>query len=144
MKLEINNIEENVESTLSILKSYIEKEFYVKDVLLKIFQNNILSSDFFFMFLGELKKGGFVESKKDFVKLSKVPEEEINKIKEFIIKRTKSKKRVIITPLDVAKFYLCQRRLWLEKVVLSKQFKEEKGRNWDGEALHFRKITGIF
>jgi len=136
MKFEIENLEYIVENTKNVINGLAGKNFNVKEVLFNLFKENFVTSDIFFMFIGELKKRNYVNSEKDLIELKQVPETELNSIKEFIINRTKRTKRIIITPWDVAKFYICQRRLWLEKIVLSKEYKPEKGKNWDGEALH--------
>lgn len=60
----------------------------------------------------------------------------LNELKNKLTYEVSRKKRVFVTPLEVGKFYQCPRRFYLEKVVLSRQFKRERGRVWDGEALH--------
>ena len=50
--------------------------------------------------------------------------------------KLKKSRKLFVTPLEVSKFYQCPRRLFLEKITLSKQVKERKGRVWDGEVVH--------
>lgn len=143
MKTELKNIERDLEITFNILKNYRGRESNVNEILFELFKNNAYSSDFFYMILSELKKRNLINSQKDIVEIKDYDEKVESEIKEFIVKNTKNKKRLILTPLDVAKFYLCQRRLWLEKIVLSREEKEEKGKNWDGEALHLASKLAI-
>ncbi|MCS7122988.1 MAG: hypothetical protein RMJ17_00190 [Candidatus Aenigmarchaeota archaeon] len=137
MRFGINNIEQLVEQTFNLIKNLEGKTISVDEVLMEMFKNGFLTSDIFFMFLGELKKRNLIESQKNLATFKKFEnKEELEKIKSFIIRKTMKEKKVILTPWDVAKFYVCPRRLWLEKVTLSRELKKEKGINWDGEALH--------
>jgi len=107
------------------------------DELLKVcLTNGIVSSDYLFLVLQELSSKKVIESSKGIVKVGIIPEEVIESSKEKIIERVKRTRRIFITPLEIAKFYQCPRRLWLEKIVLSKQEKEKAGKVWDGEAVH--------
>ncbi|MEM5811171.1 MAG: hypothetical protein QXG91_00260 [Candidatus Aenigmatarchaeota archaeon] len=136
MRFGINNLEKLVDQTFSFIKSLKGKTVNVEETLIEMFKNNFITSDIFFIFLGELKKRNLLESQKNIVTFKEFADTDLEKIKSFIIKKTMKEKKIFITPWDIAKFYICPRRVWLEKVVLSREYKKEKGVNWDGEALH--------
>jgi len=129
--------EESVfEKILKILKECEGKEVKVEDLLKLCFEHEIKSSDYLFLVLQELSSAKLIESSKGSIKVGNIPQEFIEKIKENLKERIKRVKKVFVTPLEVAKFYQCPRRLWLEKIVVSKQEKEKVGKVWDGEAVH--------
>jgi len=119
-----------------ILKQNEGKELKIDELLKVCLTNGIVSSDYLFLVLQELSSKKVIESSKGIVKVGIIPEEVIESSKEKIIERVKRTRRIFITPLEIAKFYQCPRRLWLEKIVLSKQEKEKAGKVWDGEAVH--------
>jgi len=119
-----------------ILKQNEGKELKIEELLKASISNGITSSDYLFLVLQELSSKKVIESSRGIVKIGNIPEEVIESSKEKIIERIRRTRRIFITPLEIAKFYQCPRRLWLEKIVLSKQEKEKVGKVWDGEAVH--------
>jgi len=119
-----------------ILKQNEGKELKIEELLKASISNRITSSDYLFLVLQELSSKKVIDSSRGIVKIGNIPEEVIESSKEKIIERIRRTRRIFITPLEIAKFYQCPRRLWLEKIVLSKQEKEKVGKVWDGEAVH--------
>ncbi|MCD6403158.1 MAG: PD-(D/E)XK nuclease family protein [Candidatus Aenigmarchaeota archaeon] len=120
-----------------ILNDHVSETVKLEDLLLELLENGINSSDYLFLILSKLEKRGFVKGGKGQVEILKVVDKETRKeIKEDVILELERNKKIFVTPLEVAKFYQCPRRLYLEKVTMSRQFKKERGRVWDGEALH--------
>jgi CRISPR/Cas system-associated exonuclease Cas4 (RecB family) len=119
----------------NLLKQYENKELKMEELLRLSLENGISSSDYLFLVLQELSSKKLIESSKGIVKIGKLSQE-FEEIKKKIAERIKKIKKVFVTPLEIAKFYQCPRRLWLEKVVQSKQEKEKVGKVWDGEAVH--------
>lgn len=137
IRLELR-IEENVfDKIIDILRRNEGNELKIDDIIMICFENSIVSSDYLFLILQELSSRKLIESRKGIVKIGKIPDDIISDLKNRFIGRIRRIKKVFITPLEVAKFYQCPRRLWLEKIVLSKQEKEKIGKVWDGEAVHF-------
>jgi CRISPR/Cas system-associated exonuclease Cas4 (RecB family) len=129
--------EENVFGKIfDILKQNEGKELKIDDLLKICLSNGITSSDYLFLVLQELSSRKVIESSKGIVKIGNIPQEAIESAKEKVIERVRRIRRIFITPLEIAKFYQCPRRLWLEKITLSKQEKEKVGKVWDGEAVH--------
>jgi CRISPR/Cas system-associated exonuclease Cas4 (RecB family) len=129
--------EENVFGKIfDILKQNEGKELKIDDLLKICLSNGITSSDYLFLVLQELSSRKVIESSKGIVKIGNIPQEAIESAKEKVIERVRRIRKIFITPLEIAKFYQCPRRLWLEKITLSKQEKEKVGKVWDGEAVH--------
>jgi CRISPR/Cas system-associated exonuclease Cas4 (RecB family) len=129
--------EEGVFSKIfDILKQNEGKELKIDELLKACLENGIVSSDYLFLVLQELSSKKVIESSRGMVKIGSIPEEVIGSSKEKVAERTKRTRKIFVTPLEIAKFYQCPRRLWLEKIVLSKQEKEKVGKVWDGEAVH--------
>jgi CRISPR-associated exonuclease Cas4 len=120
----------------NLLKKLEGKELKLDELLKLSLENGINSSDYIFLILQELSSRKIIESSKGIIKLGSISQEVIELIKNKIIERTRRIKKIFVTPLEVAKFYQCPRRLWLEKIILSKQEKEKVGKVWDGEAVH--------
>lgn len=135
MKIGIEIDEREIDRILSIINK-IEKE-KLFNLLISLLEKNISSSDLLFMILEILERKEIVSGKRGEIILHKKIGNKIRgEIKDEILRQVKKIKKLFVTPLEVSKFYLCPRRLWLEKVVLAKQEKEERGKIWDGEAVH--------
>jgi CRISPR/Cas system-associated exonuclease Cas4 (RecB family) len=128
--------EDVLDKVSNLLKKFEGKELKLDELLKLSLENGIKSSDYIFLILQELSSRKIIESSKGMIKLGSISQEAIEVIKNRIIERTKSIKKIFVTPLEVAKFYQCPRRLWLEKIILSRQEKEKVGKVWDGEAAH--------
>lgn len=137
MHVGIREKDKDVLTILKILNVNVGKKVRLDEILIQLLIKNISSSDLLFMILQKLRRDGYLEGKKGvlFV-VKKIENHEIKKIVKEIKNELMKNKKIFITPLEVSKFYQCPRRLWLEKIVLSKQYKEKKGKVWDGEALH--------
>ena len=124
-------------SILQILNSRINEAVRLEDILIQMISKDISSSDLLFLVLKKLRRDGYLGGERGDVKiLSEIPEEEIEKILGEIESEISRNRNLFVTPLEIAKFYMCPRRLFLEKIVLSRQFKEDVGKVWDGEAIH--------
>lgn len=120
-----------------IINGYLNKEILVKDLLIELLKKRISSSDYLFLLLSKLQGLGLVEGRRGILFVKKnVDDKLLSSLKEKLAEEISRKKKIFVTPLEVAKFYQCPRRFYLEKVVLSRQFKRERGKVWDGEVLH--------
>ena len=136
MRIGLENKEREIDKTIELLLKF--KEGNLSDLLVQLLKKGVSSSDILFIILENLEREGVVSGKRGTIKVvGKVGEEMKERIKKNVGNRLARIKKVFLTPLEISKFYLCPRRLWLEKVVLAKQEKEERGRVWDGEAVHF-------
>lgn len=136
VRWEVGDRSKEIVNVLRIIKRFSEKEVEIRKLLHEIFVKNVPNSDLFFIILDCLKKLGKIEGKRGKVRILKLEEGDLVKVKEIVKRRIARIKKIFVTPLEVSKFFQCPRRLWLEKIVLSKQFKEEKGKVWDGEVIH--------
>jgi CRISPR/Cas system-associated exonuclease Cas4 (RecB family) len=136
MRIGIEIEERELLKTMNILRKVEESE--LSSILVSLLENNVTSSDILFMILEELERRGIISGRGGKIKfVREIGDELINNQKNKILRKIRGMSKIFVTPLEVSKFYLCPRRLWLEKVVLAKQEKEERGRVWDGEAVHF-------
>jgi len=119
-----------------LLKQQEGREVKIDELLRMCMENGIISSDYLFLILQELSLKKIVESSKGIVRIGSISEEVVESTKKKVVDKVSKLKKVFVTPLEIAKFYQCPRRLWLEKIVLSKQEKEKVGKVWDGEAVH--------
>ncbi|MGC8812645.1 MAG: PD-(D/E)XK nuclease family protein [Candidatus Aenigmatarchaeota archaeon] len=135
MKVGIEVRDKDIYTIVEILNSCLNEEVKLEDILRKMLSKNVGSSDLLFLTLQELEKRKVVEGGEGRIKVKK-------EIKDFesILKKIKfiasKNRKLFVTPLEVGKFYQCPRRLFLEKIVLAKEFKEERGKTWDGEVIH--------
>ncbi len=137
MKIGVENKSKDIEIIFKILGKNIGEEVRLEKILEEMLDRNVSSSDVLFLLLQKLKRDGYLEGRKGVIKVVKpIEKEERVKIKKEIERRINRIKKLFVTPLEVAKFYQCPRRFWLEKVVLSRQFKERRGKVWDGEVIH--------
>ncbi len=119
-----------------LLKQQEGKELKIDDLLKSCIESGIISSDYLFLILQELSFRKIIESSRGIVKIGSIPQDAIESTKNRVIEKIRRIRKIFVTPLEIAKFYQCPRRLWLEKIVLSKQEKEKVGKVWDGEAVH--------
>ncbi len=103
---------------------------------MQLIVKNVSSSDLLFLALQKLRGNGYIDSSKGVLEINSIPEDEIKKVSGEIIKELSRNEKLFVTPLEVSKFYTCPRRIFLEKIALSKQFKERFGKIWDGEVIH--------
>jgi CRISPR/Cas system-associated exonuclease Cas4 (RecB family) len=137
MKVGIEVKDKDIYSIVSMLNSHNGVEIKLDEVLLELVNKNISSSDFLFLILQKLEEGDFVKGSKGILKIEKeIAESEMKKILMELIDELSKSRKLFVTPLEVGKFFQCARRIFLEKLVLSKQFKEERGKTWDGETIH--------
>ena len=136
MRLEVEFKEKDVEKIIQILNSLRGEEIDIRSLTIQLAKKSLPSTDYLFIILQKLSSFGLIESRRGFVKVKEEIKDEIVLELMSAVERRVRKLKFFITPLEVAKFYQCPRRLWLEKVVLSRQFKEKKGKVWDGEVLH--------
>jgi len=122
---------------IKTINNHLNQEISIDDLLLESLKKGIVSSDCLFILLSKLQERNFIDGRRGVLFIKKKIEENIsNKLKNELVYEVSRKNRVFVTPLEVGKFYQCPRRFYLEKVVLSRQFKRECGGVWDGEALH--------
>lgn len=137
MRFGIEFEESTFDEIIKIINSFQNQEVNLDDLILKMVEKRIPTTDYLFLILQELSSKKLIESSKGKVKIGNISKETLDSIKTDLLERIKRIKKIFVTPLEIAKFYECPRRLWLEKVVLSKQEKEKVGKVWDGEAVHF-------
>ena len=137
MRFGVEVKEEDVNRLFQILNSKVGKEYELEDIIIQLAKRSIPSTDIFFLALQKLSEKNLIESRHDFINVvEKIDEQTANEIKFYIKRKVERMKKLFVTPLEVAKFYQCPRRLWLEKIILSRQFKERRGKVWDGEVVH--------
>ncbi len=130
--------ERDIYEIVEILNSHLKEEVGIGDLLIQALMKKINSSDIVFLLLQILEEKGYIKGKKgSFLVNKEISDEEAKEIAKIISGKILKSKKIFVTPLEVAKFFQCPRRLFLEKVVLAKQEKEEKGKTWDGEAVHY-------
>lgn len=135
MKVGIEVKDKDIYTIIQILNSYSNEKVKLDYILGKMLAKNVGSSDLLFLILQELEKKKIIEGEGGEIKIK----EEIKDFKNILekIKFIASRNRkLFVTPLEVGKFYQCPRRLFLEKIVLAKESKEERGKTWDGETIH--------
>ncbi len=135
MKVGIEVRDKDIYTIVEILNSYLNEEVEIENILKKMLVRNVGSSDLLFIILQELEKRKIIEGKEGQIKIKKEIKDFENILKKIKFIASKNRK-LFVTPLEVGKFYQCPRRLFLEKIVLAKEFKEERGKTWDGEAIH--------
>lgn len=137
MRTEIDIDIGGIVKIVKTINSYLNQEILIEDLLLELLKKGVASSDYLFIILSKLQERKLVDGRHGilFVK-ERIGDRLLNELKNKVTYEVYKKKRIFVTPLEVGKFYQCPRRFYLEKVVLSRQFKRERGRVWDGEALH--------
>lgn len=123
-------------STILQILSSSKEDVKLEDILMQLIAKNVSSSDLLFLVLQKLREDGHVDGSKGILKIDSLSEEEVKKVSDEIVKEVGRNRKLFVTPLEISKFYTCPRRLFLEKIVLSKQFKERFGKTWDGEVIH--------
>lgn len=136
MKIGVEDKLKDINVIFKILRRKVGKEVKLDEILEEMLTKNVSSSDILFFLLQNLRRKGYLEGKKGIISIVKPIEDEETNLREEIRRRIERINKLFVTPLEVAKFYQCPRRFWLEKVVLSKQFKEKRGKVWDGEVIH--------
>lgn len=137
MRIGIEEKDKDIYRTLQILNSYTNEEVKLEEVLIQMISKDISSSDLLFLILQRLRRDGYLNGERGVLKiLNKISDTEIEKISSEINAGIRRNRKLFVTPLEIAKFFTCPRRLFLEKIVLSRQFKEDTGKTWDGETIH--------
>ncbi len=129
------NLEE-INRIIKIINKHLNEDVLIKDLLIELLEEKVSSSDYLFLLLSKLQKMRLVEGRRGILEIRGVIDNKVSHTLIEKINRELPKTKIFVTPLEVAKFYQCPRRFYLEKIVLSKQFKKERGKVWDGEVLH--------
>jgi len=137
MRTEIEVDPGDIIKIVKTINSHLNQDISIDDFLLELLEKRVTSSDYLFILLSKLQERKLIDGRYGilFIK-EKIGENMLNELKNKLTYEISRKRRIFVTPLEVGKFYQCPRRFYLEKVVLSRQFKRERGRVWDGEALH--------
>ncbi len=137
MRVGVEFKDKDIHTIIQILNSNVGKEIRIDDLLVQALMKNICSSDLVFLVLQRLEEGNYIKGKRGSLLVNEeIEREEAEKISRIVLNKLSRSKKLFVTPLEVGKFFQCPRRLFLEKVVLSRQYKERKGKTWDGEAIH--------
>lgn len=137
MKVGIEIDKRSIDKIFRTLNKYRGESIDLKELLIELLKKNVKSSDYLFLILSKLERENIVRGRAGKIDiLSRMDNNIYRKVVNEIASEMRKYKRIVVTPLEVAKFYQCPRRLYLEKVVLSKQFKKERGKVWDGEVIH--------
>jgi len=137
MRTEISVESKDIVKIVKIINSHLNEEISLDDLLLRLLEERITSSDFLFIILSKLQERELVDGRNGILFIKKtVGKSFLSELEKKLNYEVSRKRKIFATPLEVAKFYQCPRRFYLEKVVLSRQFKKERGKVWDGEALH--------
>ncbi|MEM5834934.1 MAG: PD-(D/E)XK nuclease family protein [Candidatus Aenigmatarchaeota archaeon] len=138
MRVGVETCEKEIYQVAEILNSNLGKEIELEDLLLQALMKNVYSSDIIFLLLQNLEEMGFIKGKRgSLIVKEEIGSEVLKDISKNIWEKISKSKKLFVTPLEVAKFFQCPRRLFLEKIILAKQYKEEVGKTWDGEAVHY-------
>jgi len=137
MRTEIEIDPRDIIKIVKTINSHLNQEILIEGLLLELLDKRVASSDYLFILLSKLQEKQVLEGRHGilFIK-SRVEDKILNELENKVMYEVSRKKRIFVTPLEVGKFYQCPRRFYLEKVVLSRQFKRERGKVWDGEVLH--------
>lgn len=138
MRIGIEFPENTFQKLVEIIDVISVEERSIDDILITLLNSQITSSDLLFVALQKLEEMKIVRGTAGKIKVTRPlsmneKNELINHVKNFV---EKNSSKLFLTPLEISKFFQCPRRLFLEKIVLSKQQKEKRGRTWDGEILH--------
>lgn len=137
MRTEIEIDPRDIVKIVRTINSHLNQEILIDDLLLELLEKGIASSDYLFILLSKLQERNFIDGRHDVLSIKKNIEGNVlNELENKLTYEVSRKKKIFVTPLEIGKFYQCPRRFYLEKIVLSRQFKRERGRVWDGEALH--------
>lgn len=134
MKLKIEISEKDLEKIIDIL-NFVGKKT-IDEIILELLNNEIYTSDILFLLLQKLSRDEKIISNANEIQKNELFSEEY---KRELIEYAKNKlnkltKKIFLTSLEISKFFQCQRRFFLEKVVHSKQKKEQK--SYEGEVFH--------
>lgn len=136
MRIGVSFPKEKISKLFDVLDFSDERT--LDDILVDMLNFGINSSDLLFVSLQKLEEMGIARGSAGKIvfdqPLTNEAKTELEKHLEVFLERNSNK--LFVTPLEVAKYYQCPRRLFLEKVVLSRQEKESEGRTWDGEVIH--------
>jgi len=136
MRFSVEYDENSFNKVIDVLKEFSNKEVSLFEIGKECLRRGVIFSDYLFVILQHLNIKKIVEAKKNVINIKGNLTEEVIEETKDLVKRKLSVSKLFLTPLEVSKFFQCPRRLWLEKVVLSKQKKEKVGKVWDGEAVH--------
>lgn len=137
MRFGIEYEEDTVKRIVEILRRFEGGKVSIFEIEKECLKEGVVSTDYLFLMLQHFGLRGIIEASKGSVEFKGVIDDGmVKEVSELIRKRIAHISKIFLTPLEVAKFYQCPRRFWLEKIVLSKQKKEKSGKVWDGEALH--------
>ncbi|MEX2738130.1 MAG: PD-(D/E)XK nuclease family protein [Candidatus Wukongarchaeota archaeon] len=137
MRTEIEINPKDIVKIVKTINNHLNEEISLDDLLLRLLKEGVTSSDYLFIILSKLQERELVDGRHGILFIKKEVERGILKeLEKKLNYEVSRKKKIFVTPLEVGKFYQCPRRFYLEKIVLSRQFKRERGRVWDGEALH--------
>ncbi|MEM0480793.1 MAG: PD-(D/E)XK nuclease family protein [Candidatus Aenigmatarchaeota archaeon] len=135
MKIGLHLNEEVFRKTVDIVAS-IEKEAEIDEILINLINNKIFISDQLFLLLQKLADEYYISSNSNKIKIEKeIPENYKEELVKYLVEKVKKlSNKVFFSALDISKFFQCQRRFFLEKVVKSEQKKTRS--SFEGEVFH--------
>jgi CRISPR/Cas system-associated exonuclease Cas4 (RecB family) len=138
VRIGIEEKNKDIYKIFQILNLHIEEDINLDNILIELVSKDVSSSDVLFLVLQKLRRDEFLDGSKGTLRILKeVTEKEMKSISSEVDNEIGKNIRLFVTPLEIGKFYMCQRRVFLEKIALSRQFKEAVGKTWDGEVIHF-------
>jgi len=134
MKLKIEVNKEILEKSVEIIDFVGKKS--IDDLLLDFLLNKIYVTDILFFLLQKLSDDNKISSSFNIIEKNELLSEDYKKelISYLQNKIEKNSRKIFFTPLEISKFYQCQRRFFLEKFVHTQQRKSEK--SYEGEVFH--------
>ncbi|MEM5829996.1 MAG: Dna2/Cas4 domain-containing protein [Candidatus Aenigmatarchaeota archaeon] len=134
MKLKIEVDKKTLEKSVEII-DFIGKKT-IDNLLFEFLNNKIYITDILFLALDKLNRDEKIVSKANEIEKNDFLDENYKGelIKYLERKISELGNKPFFTSLEVSKFYQCQRRFFLEKVVHSRQKKSEK--SYKGEVFH--------
>ncbi len=109
----------------------------INEILINLILKRIYFSDLLFLILKKLKEDKKIEVKKNKIYIiEKIDENYLKNLKEYFSNEVKKfENKIFFSPLDISKFYQCERRFYLEKFLNVAQKKSKK--SYEGEIIHF-------
>lgn len=134
MKLKIKIDDAILERSINILDFVGRKS--IDEIILDFLNNEIYTSDILFLLLQKLSEDERIISNRNEIEKQSLFQSEYKKeLFDFLKNRTERlTRKIFLTSLEISKFFQCQRRFFLEKIVRSRQKKTEK--SYEGEIFH--------
>ncbi len=119
-----------------IVFNEIKNNRTIFDIVFSFLIKKVECADGLFILLSKLKRDKKIEIiKNKIIFIDSIDENYKNELKKYFDERIeKLRKKIFFSPLEISKFYQCERRFFLEKYLKLKTKKDEKSK--EGEKIH--------